>query len=123
MFERQKALKAIGEKLQEVQMNLENNYKDQTIQALKEAQQVYEQYRNSGLLKEKDIAQIEAKLKEYDEYYRPESESKTLPLPVYKVEVDNKTQDLYYFPSSAPTYYHYNSNTKLRKKISDFATY
>ena len=64
-----------------------------------------------------------SKLKEYDEYYRPESESKTLPLPVYKVEVDNKTQDLYYFPSSAPTYYHYNSNTKLRKKISDFATY
>ena len=66
MFERKKALKAIGEKLQEVQMNLENNYKDQTIQALKEAQQVYEQYRSSGLLKEKDIAQIEAKLKEYD---------------------------------------------------------
>ena len=33
-----------------------------------------------------------SKLKEYDEYYRPESELKTLPLPVYKVEVDNKTQ-------------------------------
>ena len=57
-------------------------------------------------------------LEEYDEYYRPGSGLKTLPLPAYKVEIDNKAQDLYYFPSSAPTYYHYNSNTKLRKKIS-----
>ncbi|WP_229058499.1 MULTISPECIES: hypothetical protein [Parabacteroides] len=57
-------------------------------------------------------------LKEYDEYYNPGSNLKSLPLPVYKVEIDNKSQDLYYFPVSKPTYYHYNSNTKLRKKIS-----
>ncbi|WP_235848733.1 hypothetical protein [Parabacteroides timonensis] len=57
-------------------------------------------------------------LEEYDEYYHPGSDLKRLPLPVYKVEIDNKVQDLYYFPSSTPTYYHYNSNTKLRKKIS-----
>lgn len=57
-------------------------------------------------------------LKEYDEYYCPGSTLKSLPLPAYKVEIDNKVQDLYYFPSSTPTYYHYNSNTKLRKKIS-----
>lgn len=57
-------------------------------------------------------------LEKYDEYYHPGSTLKSLPLPAYKVEIDNKAQDLYYFPSSIPTYYHYNSNTKLRKKIS-----
>lgn len=56
-------------------------------------------------------------MKEYDGYYTPNTSTSSLPLPVFKVEVDNKAQDLYYFPSAAPTYYHYNSNTKLRKKI------
>ncbi len=44
-----------------------------------------------------------------------ESEFENITLAGIQSGVDNKTQDLYYFPSSAPTY-HYNSNTKLRKR-------
>lgn len=56
-------------------------------------------------------------IKEYDDYYTPSPKSAPLPLPAFKIEMDNKDKDLYYFPASAPTYYHYNSNTKLRKQI------
>lgn len=56
-------------------------------------------------------------IREYDDYYTPSSQSAPLPLPAFKIEMDNKEKDLYYFPATVPTYYHYNSNTKLRKQI------
>ena len=58
MFERKKALKEIEEKLNTVQMYLENNYKD-----LKE---VVERYEKSGLLKQKDKDMIQKKMAEFD---------------------------------------------------------
>ena len=51
MFERKKALKEIEEKLNTVQMYLENNYKDLTLQSYKDAKEVVERYEKSGLLK------------------------------------------------------------------------
>ena len=54
MFERKKALKEIEEKLNTVQMYLENNYKDLTLQSYKDAKEVVERYEKSGLLKQKD---------------------------------------------------------------------
>ena len=54
MFERKKALKEIEEKLNTVQMYLENNYKDLTLQSYKDAKEVVERYEKSSLLKQKD---------------------------------------------------------------------
>ena len=51
MFERKKALKEIEEKLNTVQMYLENNYKDLTLQSYKDAKEVVERYEKSSLLK------------------------------------------------------------------------
>lgn len=41
-------------KLNNLKINLENNYKDLAQDALKELQNALEEYRNSGELKEKD---------------------------------------------------------------------
>ena len=56
MFERKKALKEIEEKLNTVQMYLENNYKDLTLQ----------RYEKSSLLKQKDKDMIQKKMAEFD---------------------------------------------------------
>ena len=61
MFERKKALKEIEEKLNTVQMYLENNYKDLTLQSYKDAKEVVERYEKSGLLKQKDPDMIQKK--------------------------------------------------------------
>lgn len=66
MFERKKALKEIEEKLNAVQMYLENNYKDLTLQSYKEAKEVVEEHEQSGVLKQKDIEQIQKRLSEFD---------------------------------------------------------
>ena len=58
MFERKKALKEIEEKLNTVQMYLENKYKD--------AKEVVERYEKSGLLKQKDKDMIQKKMAEFD---------------------------------------------------------
>ena len=63
MFERKKALKEIEEKLNTVQMYLENNYKDLTLQSYKDAKEVVERYEKSGLLKQKDKDMIQKKAK------------------------------------------------------------
>ena len=69
MFERKKALKEIEEKLNTVQMYLENNYKDLTLQSYKDAKEVVKRYEKSGLLKQKDkdkkMAEFDAKLVHY----------------------------------------------------------
>ena len=59
MFERKKALKEIEEKLNTVQMYLENNYKDLTLQSYKDAKEVVERYEKGGLLKQKDKDMIQ----------------------------------------------------------------
>mgnify|MGYP001038692583 CR=1 FL=1 len=64
MFERKKALKEIEEKLNTVQMYLENNYKDLTLQSYKDAKEVVEWYEKSGLLKQKDKDMIQKKMAE-----------------------------------------------------------
>lgn len=65
MFERKKALKEIEEKLNTVQMYLENNYKDLTLQSYKDAKEVVERYEKSGLLKQKDKNMIQKKMAEF----------------------------------------------------------
>ena len=67
MFERKKALKEIEEKLNTVQMYLENNYKDLTLQSYKDAKEVVERYEKSGLLKQKDKDMIQKKMGEFDD--------------------------------------------------------
>ena len=66
MFERKKALKEIEEKLNTVQMYLENNYKDLTLQSYKDAKEVVERYAKSSLLKQKDKDMIQKKMAEID---------------------------------------------------------
>ncbi len=66
MFERKKALKEIEEKLNAVQMYLENNYKDLTLQSYKEAKEVVAKHEQSGVLKQKDIEQIQKRMSEFD---------------------------------------------------------
>jgi hypothetical protein len=66
MFERKKALKEIEEKLNAVQMYLENNYKDLTIQSYKEAKEVVAKHEQSDVLKQKDIEQIQKRMSEFD---------------------------------------------------------
>ena len=61
MFERKKALKEIEEKLNAVQM-----YKDLTLQSYKEAKKVVEKHERSGVLKQKDIDQIQKQMSEFD---------------------------------------------------------
>lgn len=66
MFERKKALKEIEEKLNTVQMYLENNYKDLTLQSYKDAKEVVERYEKGSLLKQKDKDIIQKKMAEFD---------------------------------------------------------
>lgn len=65
MFERKRALREIEGKLNEVQMYLENNYKDLTLQSFKEAKELFQGYQSSGVLKAKDIALISKRIDEY----------------------------------------------------------
>ena len=60
------ALKEIEEKLNTVQMYLENNYKDLTLQSYKDAKEVVERYEKSSLLKQKDKDMIQKKMAEFD---------------------------------------------------------
>ena len=66
MFERKKALKEIEAKLNDVQMYLENNYKDLTLQSYKEAKDGIARYEDTGVLKQKDLEQIRKRLAEFD---------------------------------------------------------
>ena len=61
MFERKKALKEIEEKLNAVQMYLENNYKDLTLQSYKEAKEVVEKHEQI----QKRVSEFDAKLVHY----------------------------------------------------------
>lgn len=66
MFERRKARKQIEEKFAAIQMNLENNYKDLTIQSRQEAGALLDEYKQKGILKESDIAAFQRRLTEFD---------------------------------------------------------
>jgi len=66
MFERRKARKALEEKLNSIQMNLENNYKDLAIITRREAVALLSEYKEKNILKDSDIAWFEKRLTEYD---------------------------------------------------------
>lgn len=66
MFERRKAKKAMDAALNAIQMNLENNYKDLTISARREAEALLQEYTKKGVLKDSDIAACRKRLSEYD---------------------------------------------------------
>ena len=66
MFERKKALKEIEEKLNTVQMYLENNYKDLTLQSYKDAKEVVERYEKSWGISNTEKAMIQKKMAEFD---------------------------------------------------------
>lgn len=66
MFERRKAKKAIEEKLNAIQMNLENNYKDLTISSHKEAVALIKKYLDEGILNPGDVTAYQRKLTEYE---------------------------------------------------------
>lgn len=51
---RRKIKQDLDNKLNELKINLENNYKDLAHDALKELQRALEEYRQAGELKEKD---------------------------------------------------------------------
>lgn len=55
----------LDSEFQELTINLENNYKDLAIQALKTLQKSVEELHDSGELKEKDYAKVKARVDEY----------------------------------------------------------
>lgn len=59
------AKKEIENLFHEVQINLENNYKDLAISARKKAEVMLAEYHASGKLKEKDYIKLKDKLDEY----------------------------------------------------------
>ena len=63
---KRKTKQALEGKLNELKMNLENNYKDLARTALKEYQELVEQYRSSGELKEKDYGKYKQIADEYE---------------------------------------------------------
>ncbi len=57
----------LDDKLKELQMNLENNYKDLAISARKEAEDLYAKMKHDGALKEKDLLSYRKRLDDYAE--------------------------------------------------------
>lgn len=55
----------LDDKLKELQMNLENNYKDLAISARKESEALYEKMMLDGILKEKDAQAYRKRLDDY----------------------------------------------------------
>ncbi len=62
---KRKIKQALEGKLNELKMNLENNYKDLARTALREYQELVEQYQSSGELKEKDYRKYKQIADEY----------------------------------------------------------
>lgn len=56
---------AIEDKMGDLKINLENNYKDLAQDALKELQKTLEEYKESGELKEKDYLKYKQKADDY----------------------------------------------------------
>ena len=55
----------LDDKLNELQMNLENNYKDLAIAARKEAEDLYTKMKTDGILKEKEAQSYRKRLDDY----------------------------------------------------------
>lgn len=60
------AKKDIEKLFSDIQMNLENNYKDLAIKSLKEARLKLEEVNSEGLLKEKEYNKYEEKLSSFE---------------------------------------------------------
>lgn len=59
------AKKEIEELFHEIQINLENNYKDLAIGARKKAESRLEEFRDEGALGDKDYKKLKEKMDEY----------------------------------------------------------
>ena len=59
------AKKEIEDLFHEVQINLENNYKDLAISARKQAEMKLAEYQTSGAIGEKDYTKLKQQLDEY----------------------------------------------------------
>lgn len=57
--------KRLDSEFNELTINLENNYKDLAIQALKQLKNSIEELHNSGELKDKDYMKVKARVDEY----------------------------------------------------------
>lgn len=62
---KRKIKQSLEGKLNELKMNLENNYKDLARTALKEYQELVEQYHSTGELKDKDYGKYKQIADEY----------------------------------------------------------
>lgn len=62
---RSKYYKEIEAKLNSIQMNLENNYKDEAISAQKEGEALLEQYKEEGKIKPHEYEMFRSKLYSY----------------------------------------------------------
>lgn len=65
MFRKKKEQKEVENLFQEIQINLENNYKDEAIYARKQASQRLEEMRNNNELSEQEYAKWKKVLDEY----------------------------------------------------------
>ncbi len=66
LFKRENpAKKEIEDLFHEIQINLENNYKDLAISARRKAEEALARCETSGELKEKDYKRLKAKLDDY----------------------------------------------------------
>lgn len=66
-LEKRKKHSELEEKLNNIQVNLENNYKDEAHKAYREAKELFEEIVKNGELKDKQIELYTKKLSEFEE--------------------------------------------------------
>ena len=68
IFKKNTTKKEIETSLNEIQINLENNYKDLAIKAFKDSSELVERYHNESLMDEKDKGQLDVFAKRMEGY-------------------------------------------------------
>ena len=65
LFKRNTTKKEIETSLNEIQINLENNYKDLAIKAFKDSSELIEKYHNTAVINEKTYIKYKQQLDEF----------------------------------------------------------
>jgi hypothetical protein len=65
LFKRNATKKEIESSLNEIQINLENNYKDLAIKAFKDSSELIEKYHNTAVINEKTYIKYKQQLDEF----------------------------------------------------------